>query len=63
MAKSEYTVEQTALYYQMKLARLREDMIETDYRRRLRDVVMLESAAEFLRRIADRDTGIFAKED
>lgn len=57
---SGYTVEQTADYYRGRVLRLTDRVTDPGYRRSVRDVVLLESLAEFLRRVRDRDLDVFA---
>lgn len=62
LTRSEYTVQQTAAYYGSRLGALKARIAEPDYKRSVRDLVLLDSAVAFLDRVARDDLDIFANQ-
>ena len=59
---SAYTVRETASYYANRLQSLRDHLLQPDYKRKVVDVLLIESAMAFLSRVARDDLSIFAGE-
>lgn len=58
--RSAHTVRETAAHYANRLQRLRDQIMDPSYRRSVVDAIALESAEQFLDRIARDDLDVFA---